>query len=167
MKKKHKKFTILYDGKYIETISALYKKNVWDYIRNTIKYSQKIKLFTIVDPFSESMKCYIAGKIGNLPIDVYTKLFEAAEQKVKSMGMCPVSPLRLPHLHDKKWNSFMREDLVAMLKCDSVYALANWKDSPGAKIEISIAMKLGMNLFFENESDLEKLKEIFPTVLPV
>lgn len=98
---------------------------------------------------SENKKCYIAGKIGDLPVEVYAYEFEKAESEVKLLGMIPISPLKLPHEHNKSWNSHMREDLIAMLKCDCVYAMRNWRHSPGAKIEIELAVSVGINIIHQ------------------
>lgn len=94
-------------------------------------------------------KCYIAGKIGDLPLEVYTKNFNEAKDQVKELGFEPVSPTDLPHNHDKKWLSYMREDMKAMLDCDAVFAQRNWNDSPGARIEVSTAKSLGLQVIYQ------------------
>lgn len=91
-------------------------------------------------------KCYIAGKIGGLEENVYKPLFEQAKKEVTAMGMEPVSPVDLPHLHDRSYSSYMREDLTEMLKCDCVYALRNWRHSPGAKEELENALFVGLDI---------------------
>lgn len=95
------------------------------------------------------MKCYIAGKIGNLPIEEYTEKFENAKNEVSLMGFIPVSPIDLPHEHNKAWESYLKEDITEMLKCDAVYALRCWKDSPGANIEIELAQDLQMHIIYQ------------------
>lgn len=94
-------------------------------------------------------KCYIAGKIGDLPEDVYKSNFEKAKQEVSSLGFIPVSPVDLPHDHGKSWAEYMREDLIELLKCHSVYALRNWRQSPGATIELNIAMSVGIHIIHQ------------------
>jgi len=94
-------------------------------------------------------KCYIAGYIGNLPVDEYTKNFEEAKKEVIQLGYEPVSPLDLPHNHGKSWSEYMREDLKAMLDCHSLYALRNWRLSPGAKIEINTAVSVGLHIIHQ------------------
>lgn len=94
-------------------------------------------------------KCYIAGKIGDLPVHVYTKNFNDAKEEVKKLGFEPVSPVDLPHEHGRTWSDYMREDLRAMLGCDSVYALKNWRQSPGATIEINTALSVGINIIHQ------------------
>lgn len=91
-------------------------------------------------------KCYIAGKIGDLSEAEYRLNFDQAKQEVRALGYDPVSPVDLPHEHGKTWSDYMREDLIALLKCDSIYTLRNWRKSPGATIEINIALSVGINI---------------------
>lgn len=97
-------------------------------------------------------KCYIAGKIGGLSEMEYKGNFESAKDYLKNIGVEPVSPLDLPHNHDRTWNSYMREDLAAMLQCDAVYAINNWRLSPGAKIEVELALNVGMPILQQGQS---------------
>lgn len=81
-----------------------------------------------------------------MPEVEYKAKFEEAKKEVLLLGFEPVSPLDLPHNHERTWGAYMREDLIAMLQCDSVYALSNWRFSPGAKIEINLALDIGLNI---------------------
>jgi hypothetical protein len=94
-------------------------------------------------------KCYIAGKIGDLSIDVFTKNFEDAKKEVESLGMIPISPTDLPHNHNRSWSSYMKEDLKAMMDCDCIYVQRNWRSSPGATMEIDVAVSLGIDIIFQ------------------
>lgn len=98
-------------------------------------------------------KCYIAGHIGKLPVEEFTANFEKAEKEVIALGMTPVSPLKLPHNHDKTWSSYMKEDLKAMLDCQYVYAQNNIRFSPGGMIEIDTAMKVGINVIHQQPEE--------------
>ena len=97
----------------------------------------------------QAKKCYIAGCIGNLTEAEYTANFEKAKLEVMELGFDPVSPLDLPHNHGKTWCEYMREDLIEMLKCHSLYALSNWRKSPGATIEINTAVSVGMHIIHQ------------------
>ena len=94
-------------------------------------------------------KCYIAGKIGGLDVEVFTKNFEQAKQEVAALGYEPVSPVDLPHNHGRTWAEYMREDLRAMLECEAVYALSNWRTSPGANIEVNLALNVGLTILHQ------------------
>lgn len=102
-------------------------------------------------------KCYIAGKIGDLPEPEFKSNFEIAKQEVRDLGFEPVSPVDLPHAHGKTWSEYMREDLTEMLKCGSVYALRNWRFSPGASIEINTALNIGMNIIHQSNNNNKNL----------
>jgi len=94
-------------------------------------------------------KCYIAGKIGDLPEAEYKLNFERAKNEVIDLGFIPVSPVDLPHNHGKSWSDYMKEDLIEMMKCEYVYAMRNWRLSPGATIEINLALSLGINIIHQ------------------
>ena len=94
-------------------------------------------------------KCYIAGKIGDLPEEVYKANFKRAEAEVCALFFEPVNPVELPHNHGKTWLEYMREDLTEMLKCDYIYAQKNWAESKGATIEVTLAIDLGIEVIFQ------------------
>lgn len=94
-------------------------------------------------------KCYIAGKIGDMPKEEYEANFEKAKEEVIALGFIPVSPTELSHNHDKTWSAHMREDLIEMLKCSHVYACRNWRQSTGATIEINLALSIGLHIIHQ------------------
>lgn len=95
------------------------------------------------------MKIYISGQITGLPEQVAQANFSAAVDKIREWNHEPVNPFWLPHFHDKSWLNYMREDIKALLDCEAIYMLPNWNESQGAKIELSIAIQLGMKIIFE------------------
>lgn len=94
-------------------------------------------------------KCYIAGKISDLPEAEYTAKFAEAKQNVVAMGYIPVSPIELAHNHGKSWEEFMKEDIAAMLQCDAVFAISNYRQSKGANIEVNLATLLGIKIIHQ------------------
>lgn len=96
-------------------------------------------------------KCYIAGKIGDLPEAEYRENFEKAKREVAAMGWEPLSPIDLPHNHGKTWEEHMREDLIALLGCRQVYAMTNWEKSRGTTIELKLALDVGISIIFQKE----------------
>ena len=94
-------------------------------------------------------KCYIAGFIGDLPKSEYETNFLIAKREVEKLGYQPVSPTEMLHDHGHTWCEYLKEDLTEMLKCDAVYALRNWRKSPGATLEINLALNLGINIIHQ------------------
>ena len=101
-----------------------------------------------VDAFLQQKKIYIAGKITGMEEEAF-ELFEVAEKHLISLGYKVVNPMKLPHNHDKKWQSYMDECLVELRKCDEIYMLSNWMHSDGATDEYVEAVTLEMNVIFE------------------
>jgi len=52
----------------------------------------------------------------------------------------------LPHKHDKSWESYMRECIEALIKCNAIYLKKGWELSEGARLEFTIASKLKMKI---------------------
>lgn len=91
------------------------------------------------------MKIYISGPITG--VENYVEAFEQAEQKLIAEGHEVVNPCKLPHNHDKSWESYMKEDIKAMLDCDAILLLPRWHKSKGAAIESDIAFRLGIKRY--------------------
>jgi len=92
---------------------------------------------------------YISGRITGLPESESDRNFQLAKVEVSKMGFEPLSPKDLPHNHDQSWESFMKEDLIQLVKCDGVYALKDWRMSKGASIEVNLALVLGLNVIYQ------------------
>lgn len=94
-------------------------------------------------------KIYISGKITGLDYETALSIFNEAEEFLKLAGYEVVNPMTIEHNHDKTWESYMKVDLIEMLKCDAVYMLKGWYTSKGARMEFDIAEKLGIQILFE------------------
>ena len=94
-------------------------------------------------------KIYISGKITGIPESEAFKEFEDAENKLKDEYEV-INPMKLKHDHDKTWESYMKEDLKALLDCDGIYMLDNYIESLGAQIEYNLAADLGLFVRFED-----------------
>jgi len=92
---------------------------------------------------------YIAGKITGL--HNYAERFKEGCDKVRKLGLNPINPVTLPHRHNKSWEAYMRECIIAMLNCKYIYALNNWQDSKGATIEVNLAISLNKTIIYEPE----------------
>lgn len=85
------------------------------------------------------MKVYIAGKItGN---ENYKAEFAEAEKKLRTLGHIPLNPAVLPEGLEKA--DYMRICLAMLDSADAIALMLNWTGSPGANIELSLAMYTG------------------------
>jgi len=101
------------------------------------------------------MKIYISGAITNNPNA--KAQFDKAKQTLLELnkGYEPISPMDLPHEHDKSWNAFMREDIKALMDCQGIYMIEGWTNSQGAFIEKELAQSLDFKIIYELISDDE------------
>ena len=95
----------------------------------------------------EGAKIYISGKITNNP--VYKLQFAAAERELKNEGLQPVNPAREILPAGSTWADYMRHDIRLLCDCSAIYMLTNWRQSKGARLERSLAKKLGLKIIYE------------------
>lgn len=93
------------------------------------------------------MHIYISGKVtGNVG---YYAQFMEAEQKLIKMGYSPVNPVKnVPG--GQTWEYYLRNDIIKLMCCDSIYMLKGWRSSKGARLERYIARKLGFKIIYEH-----------------
>jgi hypothetical protein len=92
---------------------------------------------------------YISGPITGRPIEESEAHFKKASDDLAKADFIPSNPMLLDHNHDKSWQSYMKEDISEMMKCDAIYMLQGWKSSKGAKIEYELAKALGFTIYHE------------------
>lgn len=69
--------------------------------------------------------------------------FDEAARALRGAGHFPSIPHRnVPP--DAEWADAMRRSIRAMLRCDGVARLPDWRSSRGARIESRLALDLGM-----------------------
>lgn len=96
-----------------------------------------------------SVRCYNAGKIGNLPYIVAHLNFQKADEHIRALGMHPVNPLYNGLRPSAPWIIHMIVDIWLLANCKAVFFQHNWRDSKEAKIEYTIAKFLGKYMIFE------------------
>jgi hypothetical protein len=98
------------------------------------------------------MKIYISGKITGLNYqEARLKFFEAAKHcyYVYKAEVC--NPIQLVHYDENKiWQNYMKEAVIYLCQCDTIYMLDDWKNSDGAIIEHDLAKKLGYEIIYQN-----------------
>jgi len=101
------------------------------------------------------MKIYISGQISGLPEAEALSNFEKAKSYLEERYqfnpnikiISPMHDIEHEH-HDKSWESYMKEDIGELLRCDTIAMLPNWGKSKGAKLEYLIATHLDLDVIF-------------------
>ncbi|GAB6391227.1 MAG: DUF4406 domain-containing protein [Treponematales bacterium] len=94
------------------------------------------------------MKVFVSGKITGDP--GYRAKFRAAQARLEQAGYRVSNPASLD-MPEEEWKAAMRKALILMLACDGVALLDDWRDSRGARLEISLALSvdIAMKPLFE------------------
>lgn len=86
---------------------------------------------------------YLSGSVTNDP-DFRDK-FAYAEYQLKNRGYKVLNPVK--HEKDgKAWSYYLRKDIKKLMKCQGIILLDDWENSEGAKLELTIALKLGFDV---------------------
>lgn len=91
---------------------------------------------------------YISGAVTSDP-NFRTK-FDKAEKLLYIKGYKPLNPVKGEE-DGKDWSYYMKKDIQKLLSCDAIYVLSDWYDSKGARLEINIALELGLEVILEGE----------------
>lgn len=89
-------------------------------------------------------KVYISGAITGV-LD-YADKFNKAEQELRDMGFDVFNPCNMGIVEGFSWSDYMRKDIAMLMECDYIFPLKGWKKSRGAKIEMKLAKKLGIEV---------------------
>jgi len=107
-----------------------------------------------------TMKIYIAGKISGLPKAEYTAKFLQAELALSAAGWEPVNPCSFGIPEDTPSAIALLTCIPELEKCQAIYMLNDWRDSLGARIELSTAMHERMDIYFEEDHTMEVMKKL-------
>ena len=98
------------------------------------------------------MKVYLSGKItGDAG---YRQKFEAVQNELTSYGYVVFNPAVLPDGFE--YEDYMSLDLLILSRCDAIYLLRDWKNSPGAKRELEEAKRLGLQILDEDSIKIRR-----------
>jgi len=96
------------------------------------------------DELNKRPKAYLATKVSGVPLSKVKAVIRRMEVRAMKEGFDTVNPLIVG---DQKlsWEDNMKRCIKKLVDCDVVYA-SQWRNSPGAQMEIDIARKLGIRV---------------------
>lgn len=95
------------------------------------------------------MRIYISGPISGKPGDNRVA-FRIMQLELERAGHTAINPHNiLCPVRKPRWEDYMKADLIEMLACDKLVMLTGWWWSRGARMEHSIAKKLGLIIDYQ------------------
>ena len=98
------------------------------------------------------LKVYLSGKITG--DSNYKEKFASMTEELLSYGYTVFNPAVLPDGFE--YEDYMSLDLKILSKCDAIFLLRDWKNSPGAKREYEEALKLGLKILSEDDLKIRR-----------
>jgi hypothetical protein len=104
-------------------------------------------------------RIYIAGKVTGEGLAEVTAKFGMAQKELEAKGYSVINPLAVTAAACEStednwlkmdWTLAMKLTVAAMMTCDEVYMLRDWKYSRGAIIEHGLAENLRMPITYQN-----------------
>lgn len=88
---------------------------------------------------------YIAGPMTGIPEFNYPAFHHAA-QILRAHGYDVENPAENTRPTDSPWAVFLRDGLTQVLRCDGIALLPGSHTSRGARLEVHVAVELGMTI---------------------
>lgn len=92
------------------------------------------------------MKIYIGGAITGNPM--YKEHFAKVEELLSSQGHAVINPVKNEGF---EYKDYIDMGLNELTKCDILYLLDGWENSPGALLEFNYARTVGLTILYERE----------------
>jgi hypothetical protein len=86
---------------------------------------------------------YISGPMSGV-LENNSPLFFEAANECRLRGWEHINPAEFGVEPEKTWADYLRRDIAALVKCDAILLLPDWRKSKGAALEYHIAEQLGM-----------------------
>jgi len=104
-------------------------------------------------------RVYIAGPMTGVPEFNYPA-FNALAAELRTEGFHVENPAENPEPVGKTWAGYMRMSIAQMLTCDFVVVLDGWDQSRGARIEVELAVDLGMTVIRAGSNEAIELHAV-------
>ena len=93
---------------------------------------------------------YLSGPMSNLPAFNFPA-FHAGAAALRAEGYTVINPAELDEadtepVGSKPWASYLRRDIVELMKAEAIALLPGWENSKGARLELHIATELGFEV---------------------
>ena len=98
------------------------------------------------------MKVYLSGKITG--DSNYRQKFSTMTEELLSYGYVVFNPAVLPDGFE--YSDYMALDLLILSRCDAIFLLRDWKNSPGARLEYEEAKRLGLQVLTEDDLKIRR-----------
>ncbi len=95
-------------------------------------------------------RVYISGPMTGFA-DFNFPAFNVEAARLRAMGLDVVNPVELNPQPVASWEQCMRNDIAALMTCDTLALLTGWELSDGANLELHVAHRVGIRIVNASE----------------
>ncbi|MDR0249985.1 MAG: DUF4406 domain-containing protein [Burkholderiales bacterium] len=88
-------------------------------------------------------RIYISGPMTGF-YDLNVGAFRAEAARLRALGYDVINPAEINQDPNISWRDALRNDLKALLICDTIAMLEGWQNSDGAHLEMHVAHRVGI-----------------------
>jgi hypothetical protein len=102
------------------------------------------------------VRVYVSGPVSGRPREEAVRAFADAARDLRDRGHDPIDPMGFPlnSVDGLPWSAYLRQDLAALvLVCDGILMLKGWTRSRGARLERSVAKRLGLAVMYADDAE--------------
>lgn len=112
--------------------------------------------------FLDTPLIYIAGKVSGLHYSEVVEKFNKRAEELTAKGYAVFNPCE--HVDEScTWEEAMRICMAHLPYCDYIDLLPDWQSSKGATFEREVALKMGIEVFKEDDPQVNPVAEMIKT----
>jgi len=97
-------------------------------------------------------RVYIAGPMTGIE-DFNFPAFNAEASALREQGLSVLNPAEHGIVEGAEWADYLRHDIAGLASCERIHLLRGWSNSKGARLEVTIAQALGMQMTFQDGAE--------------
>lgn len=97
-------------------------------------------------------RVYIAGPMTGIE-DFNFPAFNAEAAALREQGLSVLNPAEHGIVEGAEWADYLRHDIAGLASCERIHLLRGWSNSKGARLEVTIAQALGMQITFQDGAE--------------
>lgn len=89
-------------------------------------------------------RIYVAGPMSGYEPHYNFSSFDYVEKQLIALGHEVENPASTGIIEGWEWSDYLRSALTQLLRCDKVALLPGWESSKGARLEVDLADRVGI-----------------------
>lgn len=104
---------------------------------------------------NKKRRIYLSAPISGYDLEERKDTFMKKQVELTGMGHEVLNPMENGLPDDSPVQQHMKRDIEMLLTCDTIYMMEGWNRSAGCKVELDVAVAIGLDVVFEKVETVE------------